>query len=648
MSIWKSIAAAVLCGTCSIAVAQQSSASPPQPAQQTSQPKQNQGQTSDQNTGQPPANPNATVLFHRSSSDAEPAQSAAAPAETPVPKVTDQQRSTVTYTAYNLDIHLTPQQHTLSARARVSLRNDGDQPLSILPIQLSSALDFEGVVLDGKRLTFARQLINSDTDHTGQLREAVITLPQPLAPKASLNLDVTYSGAIEASARRLEQLGTPADVAAHSDWDEISADFVGLRGFGNVVWYPVTSVPALLGDGAKVFQEIAAQKSRQSTATIEIHLNAEFFDIPLTVAVLNGHVQKLAQPATMPANGYPGVVACDYGPAPLGFEIPSLFLSTAKPQTGNGLRIYGRSERGADAQGYMTAATMVQPLLQQWLGAKPKHDLTIIDLPETDDASFQQGSALVTSLAAAAPEKLAPQMAYALAHVYFESPRAWLDEGVPSFIATLWTEQTNDRTAALEALESSRDALALAEPASPGASSGQDLLHAADAVYYRTKANYVLWMLRDAASDRQLAAAFQSYDPAQDTMPDYFEHLVERGTALDPARDLKWFFENWVYNDRGLPDLSIAAVHPSPAAQSGEYLVGIDIMNDGYAEAEVPVTIRSAKTTLTERVRVPGKTRTTHRTVVQGLPQEVTVNDGTVPEIQATIHVRNLNDQASQ
>jgi hypothetical protein len=641
MMIWKSIAAVVLCGLCCTATGQQANPAPQSPQQTTPEA---QGQP-----GAPkPSNPNAKVLFSRSDDETAPEKTDVKPENAPVAPVTDQQRAAITYTAYDLDIHLTPQQHTISARARLGLRNDGDQPLSVLPIQLSSALNFDDIILNGKRLTFGQQIINSDVDHTGQLREAVIELPEPLAPKGELKLDVTYSGSIEPSARRLEQLGTPPDIAAHSDWDEISADFVGLRGFGNVVWYPVSSIPALLGDGAKVFAEIAEQRSRQATATIQMRVSAEFFDVPPTVAVLDGQVQQMSKPAAMPSDNFPGVVTCSFGPMPLGFNLPTLFLSTRPLQEGSGLSIYARSDDQANAQGYMTAATMVQPLLQQWLGPKPKSNLTVIDLPEANDAPFEQGSALFTSVAADPPEKIAPQLAHALAHVYFESPREWLNEGVASFAGTLWIERTHNRDLALESLESNRGALSFAEPATPGSGPGQDLLHASDVIYYRTKATYVLWMLRDAAGDQQLAAALQAYDPAADTAPEYFEGLVERPSGVDPAKDLKWFFDNWVYRDRGLPDLSIAGVHPSPAAQSGEYLVGIDILNDGFAEAEVPITVRSDRGTLTERVRLPGKTRTAHRMLVQGTPQEVIVNDGTVPELQATIHERMLSDQPTQ
>ena len=72
------------------------------------------------------------------------------------------------------------------------------------------------------------------------------------------------------------------------------------------------------------------------------------------------------------------------------------------------------------------------------------------------------------------------------------------------------------REKALEALESGRSALALIEPPSPGESSGQPLAQAISPVYYRTKATYVFWMLRDLVGDPALSAALRAYDPAQD------------------------------------------------------------------------------------------------------------------------------------
>jgi hypothetical protein len=645
MMIWKSIAAAILCGAIGGAVSAAQ--------QQTTQPSQTQQPSSTAGQEQRPSNPNAKVIFSRSDDDVNPetgkpempqppADNKTAAPQTPGPKATDQDRAAVTFTAYDLDVHLAPRNRSLEVRARLDLRNDGDQPLKIVPLQLSSSLHFEGISLDGKRLPYGQQLLNSDVDHTGQLREAAVELPAPLAPKSEIKLEVTYNGTIDLDARRLLELGTPDDIAEHSDWDRISEDFTGLRGFGDTVWYPVSSVPALLGDSAKVFAEIGAQKLRQSDAIATVRVSIEFFGVPPNMAVLDGHVVEIGKPSAMPTDDYPGIVACSLPPTRLGFAVPTLFVASRTLREGSGVRLYAREENVPNTQGAMTAATMVQPIVEQWLGTQPRQPLTIIDLPEPEDAAYEQGSVLFTGIAADPPEKLADRMSHSLAHAYFQSPREWLDEGVASFIGTLWIEHIHDRGHALETLEASRGALAFAEPASPGTGpspdSPQDLLHASDAVYYRTKAAYVFWMLRDLAGDRPLAAALQAYRADQDMDPAYFEQFVEKASG----KDLKWFFDDWVYRDRGLPDLSIAAVHTSAAAHEGQYLVAIDLSNDGFAEAEVPVTVRSHENTLTERVRLPGKTKTVHRMLVQNEPEEVIVNDGTVPEVQASIHKRTI------
>jgi aminopeptidase N len=636
MRIWQWIAAVVVCGgLCGAVYAQQQTSTAPIGQEQQASPADQQEQQ--------PSNPNAKVIFSRSDEDEAPKKSEAekpGTAKATDVHVNDQERAAVTFAAYDFDIHLAPRDHTLAVRVRLDVRNDGDQQLKVIPLQISSSLHWEGVSLEGKRLPMGVATVNSDVDHTGQLSETVVELPSPLAAKGTLRLEAAYSGPVELDAMRLLQLGTPDDVAERSDWDRISESFTGLRGFGNVVWYPVSSVPTLLGDQAKIFGEIGTQKLRQSDATVAMRVSVEFYGAPPTLAILDGHVVEVDKPSAMPTNEYPGVVSCSLPATKLGFAVPSLIVASRTLHDGSGVRAYVREENAANAQGVMTAATMVRPLVEQWLGAKPKGPLTVVDLPEADDAAYEQGAALFIGLTSDPPEKLAETMSHALAHAYFRSPREWLNEGVASFIGTLWIERIHNREMALEKLEASRGALAFAEPGSPGTGPGEDLLHASDAIFYRTKAMYVLWMLRDIAGDKPLGAALQAYQPGEDTSADYFEHLVEQTSG----KDLKWFFDDWVYRDRGLPDLSIAKVNSSTAAHEGQYLVAIDIMNDSFADTEVPVTVRSRDGTLTERVRLAGKTRTAHRMLIQGEPLEVIVNDGTVPEVQAGIHKRTIAD----
>jgi len=331
MRILKFVAAMVICGVLcgSEAVAQQQAGSGQQQTKPLSQQSGGPGQSStDPTEGPPTANPNAKVIFSRSDEDEaaeKPAKAGNAPAV--AEKATDAERAAITFTAYDLDVRLMPKEHSIAVRARVELRNDGDQPLKELPLQLSSSLNFEDVSLDGKRLPFGQQTIQSDVDHTGQLHEAVVALPSPLAAKASVKLDVLYSGAIELNERRLLQLGTPENVAEASDWDQISEGFVGLRGFGDVVWYPVSSTPALLGDGAKVFTAIGTQKLRQADAQIQMRVTEEFFGNPPTVAILAGHVVDLDKPKAMPTDEYPGVITASLAATRLGFAVPTLFAA---------------------------------------------------------------------------------------------------------------------------------------------------------------------------------------------------------------------------------------------------------------------------------------------------------------------------------
>jgi hypothetical protein len=202
----------------------------------------------------------------------------------------DVERQAVTFTAFDLDVHLSPAAQQIAVRALLTVRNDGKTPLARIPLQISSSLNWENIRVDAKDVPFQVATINSDADHTGQLHESVVPLAQPLAPGQTIRLDATYSGAIALSAQRLLSIGAPENVALHSDWDQISLPFTGLRGFGNVVWYPVSSVPVMLGDGARLFEEMGEHKRRLTGAHFRLRLTVEFpHGQAPTVALINGH-----------------------------------------------------------------------------------------------------------------------------------------------------------------------------------------------------------------------------------------------------------------------------------------------------------------------------------------------------------------------
>jgi len=607
-----------------------------------------------QTTPPTPQNPSGTVIFSRSTDEngetTTQAGEGSAPQIVTTPVANDSERQAITFTAFDMDVHLRPQEHQIAIRARLAIRNDGKIPLAHIPLQLSSQLNWERIRVDGRDISFQVATLNADCDHTGQLHEAAVPLVQPLAPGASVDLDVTYSGTITPSAQRLIAIGTPENVALHNDWDTIDTEFMGLRGFGNVVWYPVSAVPVILGDGARVFDEIGEHKLRLSGSHFRLHLTIEFpHGQAPTVALINGHSADLhVTDSAAPGADIPGVATAQLEEAALGFEAPSLMVAIRKAHTGTNVTAWTLPENEVAVQSWMTSASTVTPFLQSWLGQRPRAQLTLLDLPDRQDAPFESGALLATSLHEAPQEQLEGIMAHALTHAWMQSPRAWLSEGVAHFMGTLWVEKQQGRPKALSALEAGRQALALAEPESPGESVGQPLAAAISPAYFRSKATYVFWMLRDVVGDTTLSAALRAYDPAQDASraagnqagAGSFEQLVNQAGARN---DLGWFFADWVNADKGLPDLSIESVFPT-SQTSGNWLVAVNVGNSGYASAEVPITVRSDATSLTQRVRIPARGKIVQRILIQGKPTEVQWNDGTVPETQASVHISTLGE----
>jgi hypothetical protein len=641
---------------------------------------QSQPATQQPTTQSPEAQPSGTqssggkVIFSRSTDENGATTTTIGPAASlgtavTAPTASDAERDAVTFVAYDLDVHLDPAKNGIAVRALMKVRNDGKAPLAHLPLEISSTLKWEHIHMDGKDVPFTVATLNSDTDHTGQLHEAAITLTQPLAAGATIEVDANYSGTIAPNALRLTALGTPEDLALHSDWDEIGLDFTGLRGFGNVAWYPVSAEPVILGDGARLFDEVGQVKLRAASARFRLRLTDEFpHGQGPAIALVNGRAVALdvVDPPN-PVEGVPGVATADTGDTTLGFTAPSLFVAMRAPHPATNATLWTAAADENNLENWTTAAAAVSPFVTGWLGAKPRSELTILDLPDAGDAPFESGALLATSVKQEDEGQLEGVLAHALTQAWISGaekpaaawPRpAWLDEGLAYFIGTLWIEKHDGRKRALESLESGRSALALAEPSSPGENPGVPLAQAWSPAYYRTKAAYVLWMLRDMVGDNALSTALRGYDAAPNETkvgsssstldissagPDSrFEKLLEHASK----RDLSWFFADWVDADKGLPDLAIDGVFPE-AAEAGNTLVAVDVTNSGYASAEVPVTVSGMGGSVSKRVMVPGRGKITVRILLIGRPAQVQVNDGSVPETGATVHIRTLDGAAS-
>jgi aminopeptidase N len=162
----------------------------------------------------------------------------------------------------------------------------------------------------------------------------------------------------------------------------------------------------------------------------------------------------------------------------------------------------------------------------------------------------------------------------------------------------------------------------------------RSLVNTVDEELYRSKAMCVWWMLRDMVGDPALKKALASYRPDEDTEPSYMQRLIQAQTK----KELEWLFDDWVYHDRGLPDFKIESAFTRKTAP-GAYILTITVNNLGAAGAEVPLTVKYAGGEVAQRLVVRGKSNGVIRVEVPKAPEEVSVNDGSVPERETTNHV---------
>src|SRR5207253_11166493 len=123
------------------------------------------------------------------------------------------------------------------------------------------------------------------------------------------------------------------------------------------------------------------------------------------------------------------------------------------------------------------------------------------------------------------------------------------------------------------------------------------LINSPDEFYVQAKSMNVWWMLRDVVGEEALTAARHHYKAADDRDASYMQKLIE----AQAHRDLEWFFDDWVYRDRGLPDFRVDSVYPRRLLTGG-YMVTVTVENLGDAGAEVPVILHMENGEATQKV----------------------------------------------
>jgi hypothetical protein len=533
-------------------------------------------------------------------------------------------RDALIFTHYDLTATVTPSQMEFDVRGSVTLRNDSESPQKYAVMQISSTLKWRTITINSEPVEYLAQPYTTDIDHTGAVSEITITLPKPLDPKQSVTIALEYGGTIPADSLRLTRIGTPTEDALRSDWDQVSPTFTGVRGLGFVTWYPVSTDAASLSDGNAVFETIADWRRKQTGASMHINLCIAARESAIQVILANGAESKSDKtPPDTTCKSY------DYTLAPL--LVPAFVIGPLEPLERPAETVYHVKGHGTAAQDYAAEFERLAPLAAQWLGAPHEHAV-FVELTGRAAAPYETGALMFAPLGQG--NRLTTDIAasYELAQVSKRSFRPWIDYGLAHFLQLLTVEQETGRAGALKYLEQYAGPLSAADKTPTGDDVKlRSLINTDDELFYRAKSLFVFSMLRDIVGDHALTAAITSYQSADDHDASYFQKLVETKSK----KDLEWFFDDWVYRDRGLPDFKIVSAYPRQIL-GGQFLTTITVENSGTAAAEVPVSIVVRGGERSARVLVKAGEKASARINSTVLPTQVIVNDGSVPESNLT------------
>jgi hypothetical protein len=533
-------------------------------------------------------------------------------------------REAFAITNYDLNVRVEPEQHRLGVRGKITLRNDTPTPQKITVLQISSSLDWRAIRAADKMLQFVSQPYTSDIDHTGSLSEAIVTLPQEIAPHATIDLDIAYEGVVLRDATRLTRIGTPEDSAKSSDWDQIDEKFTGLRGVGYVAWYPIATEVANLSEGKSLFEVLARWKTREAGSQMKVSFqDPNFTNDEMTLTMLcNG---KGIQGMTREGTARFQWAQCSY--VDLAHSAPTFVIAIYGVVDRPSNAVFNFSGHAVAAEAYADETERVVPLIADWFG-NPREKPQTADLLDASASRFESGAFLLTPLANSTAQLTGLTAAHQLTHASVVSFRPWIEEGLAHFAQALYLENQKGRQAALDYMGAHRSALTTPDSEDEAK---QSLVDTANEQLYRSKGMCVWWMLRDMIGDSGLKKAIASYKPEQDNDGTYMPRLI----AAQTQRDLAWFFDDWIYHDRGLPDFKVESAFAA-STPTKSFLLTITLDNLRTAGAEVPVTIKFAGGEVTKRIEVRAKSKATFRVETPAAPEEIRVNDGSVPESDIT------------
>ncbi len=364
-------------------------------------------------------------------------------------------REAFSFTNYDLNVQVEPEQHRLGVRGKVTLRNDSQVPQRVAVLQISSSLDWRSIKAGDKTVQYVTQPYTSDMDHTGALSEAIVTLPSPLAPNATIELDIAYEGVILLDATRLTRIGVAEDVANSTDWDQIDAKVTAERGAGNVAWYPIATEVANLSETNDLAEVLARWKKREGGSSIRLQIEPAGEE--LTPQIFFSGV-GCGGPAFYESIGTARKVEYSTPTCTspmLRWDAPTLVAANYQLLERTAIEVRYLPGHDLAAATFADAAEKIAPLINDWFGAMREKAHTA-ELPDSQSAPFESGGLLLTPLATTDSKLAGLAAAHQLTHASFLSSRPWIEEGLAHFAQALYLEQQSGRRAALDYMGSHR------------------------------------------------------------------------------------------------------------------------------------------------------------------------------------------------
>ena len=100
----------------------------------------------------------------------------------------------VTPTRYELAVRVDYEQQRLAGTARITLRNFADTPVDDVPVLLYRLMEIRSASVNGTAAPWTQRVVPFSDFSKLQVTHALVTLPRPLPPGGSVDLELHYDG----------------------------------------------------------------------------------------------------------------------------------------------------------------------------------------------------------------------------------------------------------------------------------------------------------------------------------------------------------------------------------------------------------------------------------------------------------------------